>query len=236
MGVVYLIQYKELLSVNVIKIESSRNERLKYIMDKCTKGAVIISIEYTNEPFELEKRLIRVFDRKFKRFEDKKSYYEYKENVKKLRKIFDDCINNNEITYNYEDEDDDIENKYVIDNLAEFQRISNIEDIHLHNKSKELGRIKFIDQDEWFPINEDETLLGWLIQKSWNDGYYYDGELYTYIEFRDIYRNMPKSDDDDISNYCVEFDINYDKLINEIKSIKYPEPTRVLMVGGQMRR
>ena len=56
MGVVYLIQYKELLSVNVIKIESSRNDRLKYIMDKCTKGAVIISIEYTSEPFELEKK------------------------------------------------------------------------------------------------------------------------------------------------------------------------------------
>jgi len=37
-----------------------------------------------------------------------------------------------------------------------------------------------------------------------------------------------------MSDYNVEFDIDYEKIVREIKAKSYPKNTRVLMCGGEM--
>lgn len=110
---------------------------------------------------------------------------------------------------------------YKIDNLTDYLRLSSIEKIHLKVKTRLQGRLKFKGQNIWFPINDQETLQGWLEHHSPREGYYFENNLYTRSDFREIYRSLQRSEEESMSDYNVEFDIDYEKIVREIKEKSY---------------
>lgn len=124
---------------------------------------------------------------------------------------------------------------YKIDSLSEFLRLSTIDEIHLDVKSRLQGKIRFKNQTIWFPINQEEPLYGWLEHHSPNNCFMFDNIVYTREEFEHIYRLLPQSLG--IYDYYVNIEIDYDKIIEELRSLRYPKHKRFLMIDErQVRR
>jgi hypothetical protein len=104
-GIVYLIQPAELIGTNRFKIGCSEDPSLKRIKSYL-KGTTYKSINECNNPFVLEEKIKKEFNKKFKLFAGKE-YFEGSE--KEMIKLFLYIL----LTHNYEDNNIDLKNSIL---------------------------------------------------------------------------------------------------------------------------
>ena len=145
MGIIYLIQPAELIDTTIYKIGGTSNSSLNRIKNKYKLGTRNIAIFECKNPFDIEKCIIKIFNKLFICIEEKEYFSSNCED--KIRIIFTNIVNRKIRKYNEQSEDNNKDNNkyykdyedYINDECinVDFDDINNIDEI----KDSE-GRLK----------------------------------------------------------------------------------------------
>ena len=195
-GIIYLIQPTELINTNRYKIGCSTKNNLDRCNNGYKKNTRYICIMECINPLLLEKKLINIFNSKFKLIAGKE-YFEGDESSM-LTIFFETIYNNN--------------NNYEINTYIDYLKVSNIKKIIITNKKLYSGYIILKNLDQWYNIDNKDLLLKFMEDNIYSNNVY-KNIITNDIIIYDKIKNLTNITDNYISINVI---YNYNSIINDI--------------------